>query len=124
MKVLAIHTRTGEEEDVRAVETIRAFAGKGLEGDLYFFPDGAKPGLALTLVEAEVVTDVGLEVGQTRRQLTVSGMGLNDLIGKRFRVGEVECYGVMISEPCLHLQGLTPAGIRNKPLRRHGMCAH
>ena len=123
MKVLAIHTRTGEEEDVRAVETIRAFAGKGLEGDRYFFPDGAKPGLALTLVEAEVVTDVGLEVGQTRRQLTVSGMGLNDLIGKRFRVGEVECYGVMICEPCLHLQELTRPGIIKELVHRAGLNA-
>ena len=123
MKVLAIHTRTGEEEDVRAVQTIRAFAGKGLEGDRYFFPDGAKPGLALTLVEAEVVTDVGLKVGQTRRQLTVSGMGLNDLIGKRFRVGEVECYGVMICEPCLHLQELTRPGIIKELVHRAGLNA-
>jgi len=123
MKVLAIHTRTGEEEDVRAVETIRAFAGKGLEGDRYFFRDGAKPGLALTLVEAEVVTDVGLEVGQTRRQLTVSGMGLNDLIGKRFRVGEVECYGVMICEPCLHLQEVTRPGIIKELVHRAGLNA-
>ena len=123
MKVLAIHTRTGEEEDVRAVETIRAFAGKGLESDRYFFPDGAKPGLALTLVEAEVVTDIGLEVGQTRRQLTVSGMGLNDLIGKRFRVGEVECYGVMICEPCLHLQEVTRPGIIKELVHRAGLNA-
>ena len=123
MKVLAIHTRTGEEEDVRAVETIRAFAGKGLESDRYFFPDGAKPGLALTLVEAEVVTDIGLEVGQTRRQLTVSGMGLNDLIGKRFRVGEVECYGVELCEPCSHLEQLTRPGIMRDLVHRAGINA-
>jgi hypothetical protein len=123
MKVLAIHTRTPEADDVRAVETIRAVAGKGLEGDRYFFPEGAKPGLALTLVEAEVVADVGLDVGQTRRQLTVSGMGLNDLIGKRFRVGEVECYGVMICEPCLHLQELTRPGIIKELVHRAGLNA-
>jgi hypothetical protein len=123
VKVLAIHTRTAEEDDVRAVETIRAFAGKGLEGDRYFFPEGAKPGLALTLVEAEVVADVGLEEGQTRRQLTISGMGLNDLIGKRFRVGEVECYGVMICEPCLHLQELTRPGIIKELVHRAGLNA-
>jgi hypothetical protein len=123
MNVLAIHTRTADEDDVRPVETIQAFAGKGLEGDRYFFPDGAKPGLALTLVEAEVVADVGLDVGQTRRQLTVSGMGLKDLIGKRFRVGEVECYGVMICEPCLHLQELTRPGIIKELVHRAGLNA-
>lgn len=123
MNVVAIHTRTADEDDVRPVETIRAFAGRGLEGDRYFFPDGAKPGLALTLVEAEVVADVGLEEGQTRRQLAVSGMGLNDLIGKRFRVGEVECYGVMICEPCLHLQELTRPGIIKELVHRSGLNA-
>jgi hypothetical protein len=123
VNVVAIHTRTADEDDVRPVETIRAFAGRGLEGDRYFFPDGAKPGLALTLVEAEVVADVGLEEGQTRRQLAVSGMGLNDLIGKRFRVGEVECYGVMICEPCLHLQELTRPGIIKELVHRSGLNA-
>jgi hypothetical protein len=123
MNVIAIHTRTADEDDVRPVETIRAFAGKGLEGDRYFFPDGARPGLALTLVEAEIVTDVGLREGDTRRQLTVSGMGLNDLIGKRFRVGDVECYGVMICEPCLHLQELTRPGIIKELVHRSGLNA-
>ena len=67
--------------------------------------------------------DVGLEEGATRRQLTVSGMGLNDLIGKRFRVGEVECYGVMICEPCLHLQELTRPGIIKELVHRAGLNA-
>ena len=123
MKVLAIHTRGADADDLRAVETIRAVAGKGLEGDRYFFADGARPGLALTLVEAEVVADVGLEEGQTRRQLTVSEMGLNELIGKRFRVGEVECYGVEICEPCLHLQELTRPGIIKELVHRAGLNA-
>ena len=123
MNVVAIHTRTADEDDVRPVETIQAFAGKGLEGDRYFFADGARPGLALTLVEAEIVAGAGLEEGQTRRQLTVSGMGLNDLIGKRFRVGEVECYGVMICEPCLHLQELTRPGIIKELVHKSGLNA-
>jgi hypothetical protein len=49
---------------------------------------------SLTLVEEEVVDEVRLPSGGTRRQLTVRGVRLNELIGKRFRVGEVECYGV------------------------------
>ncbi len=123
MKVEAIHTRTAADDDVRPVETIRAVAGKGLEGDRYYYPDGARPGLALTLVEAEVVADVGLGPGETRRQLTVSGAGLNDLIGKRFRVGAVQCYGVEICEPCLHLQELTRPGIIKELVHRAGLNA-
>ena len=50
-------------------------------------------------------------------------MGLNELIGKRFRVGEVECYGVEICEPCLHLQELTRPGIIKELVHRAGLNA-
>ena len=65
--------------------------------------------------------EVGLEPGATRRQLTVSGAGLNDLVGKKFRVGSVECYGVMLCEPCVHLQELTRPGIIKELVHRAGL---
>jgi hypothetical protein len=123
VQVEAIHTRRSGGDDLQLLENVEAVAGKGLVGDRYFYPDGAKPGLALTLVEAEVVSEVGLAPGETRRQLTVSGTGLNDLVGKRFRVGVVECYGVELCEPCLHLQELTRPGIINDLLHRAGLNA-
>jgi MOSC domain-containing protein YiiM len=123
MRVEAIHVRAPEDDDVQPVETVQAVTGKGLSGDRYYFADGARPGMALTLIEAGVVADVGLSPGQTRRQLTVSGTGLLDLIGKRFRVGDVECYGVEICEPCLHLQELTRPGIIKELVHRAGLNA-
>ena len=50
-------------------------------------------------------------------------MRLNDLVGKRFRVGEVECVGVELCEPCLHLQSLTRPGIIDDLLHRGGLNA-
>jgi hypothetical protein len=123
MTVDAIHVRAPDSTEQRSIASVRAVVGKGLEGDRYYFADGARPGMALTLVEAEVVADVGLQPGETRRQLTVSGMGLNDLIGKRFRVGAVECYGVEICEPCLHLQKVTRPGIIKALVHRGGLNA-
>ena len=61
MNVVAIHTRTADEDDVRPVETVQAFAGKGLEGDRYFFAEGARPGLALTLVKPDAPGSFGDE---------------------------------------------------------------
>ena len=114
----------GPSEGLAPVESVAAVAGQGLEGDRrYFFEDGAEPGRALTLVEEEVVDDTGLEPGATRRQVTTRGVRLNDLIGKRFRVGEVECYGVELCEPCLHLQSLTRPGIIDDLLHRGGLNA-
>lgn len=108
---------------MQAVESVRAIAGKGLEGDRYFFADDARSGLALTLIEGDVVSEVGLRPGETRRQVTVTGTGLNDLVGKRFRVGDVECFGVEICEPCLHLQELTRPGIIKDLVHRGGLNA-
>ncbi len=123
MHVEAIHVREPEAALPTTPIRVRAVAGKGIEGDRYYFADGAEPGMALTLVEAPVVAEVGLLPGETRRQLTVSHLGLNDLIGRRFRVGEVECRGVMICEPCLHLQQVTRRGILKALVHRGGLNA-
>jgi MOSC domain-containing protein YiiM len=121
--VEAIHLGAERVAELWTVESVRAVAGKGLEGDRHFYADGAKPGQALTLVEAESVEDVALAPGGTRRQVTVRGVRLNDLIGKRFRVGEVECYGVELCEPCAHLESMTRPGIIKDLVHRAGINA-
>jgi len=123
MKVEVIHLRAPDETEVREVALAEAIAGKGIEGDRYFFAEGARPGLALTLIEGDVVREAGLASGSTRRQVTVTGTGLNDLVGKTFRVGSVECYGVMLCEPCLHLQQMTRPGIIKELVHRAGLNA-
>ena len=122
MKVLAIHLGAPETPELWTVDSVRALAGKGLEGDRHF-RETAKPGQALTLVEQDVVEGAGLPPGGTRRQVTVSGTGLNDLIGRRFRVGDVECYGVELCEPCLHLEQMTRPGIIKELVHRAGINA-
>jgi MOSC domain-containing protein YiiM len=119
----AIHIGPDKGGALGAVDEVRAFAGKGLEGDRNFREGGAKPGQALTLVEAEEVEGVGLGLGETRRNVTVRGVRLNDLVGKRFKVGEVECFGVELCEPCEHLQSMTRPGIIKELVHRAGLNA-
>lgn len=123
MSVVAIHLGAERVPELWTVGSVRAVAGKGLEGDRHFHKLGAKPGQALTLVEEEVVEEVGLPSGATRRQLTVRGVRLNELVGKRFCVGEVECYGVELCEPCLHLEQMTRPGIIRELAHRAGINA-
>ena len=123
MPVEAIHLGEQRSSPLQRVEAARALAGKGLQGDRKFRENGAKPGQALTLVEAENVEAVGLAAGETRRQVTTRGVRLNDLVGKRFRVGEVECYGVELCEPCTHLQSMTRPGIIKELTHRAGINA-
>ena len=121
MKVEAI--TIGESDSLRPVESVDVVAGKGLEGDRHYFAEGARPGGAITLIEAEVLEDVGLSGPQSRRQVVTRGVRLNDLVGKRFFVGEIECEGVEICEPCLHLQSLTRPGIIEELVHRAGLNA-
>ena len=121
MKVEGINI--GPSDAIAPVDSVSALAGKGLQGDRKFFGDGAAPGRALTLIEAEALEDVGLTGAQSRRQVVVRGVRLNDLVGRRFRVGEVECVGVQLCEPCLHLEQMTRPGIIKELVHRGGLTA-
>jgi len=112
-----------------SVPTATAVPQKGLVGDRYFDGTGTwsdypvETGRDLTLVEAEVLEDVGLSAAEARRNVVTRGVSLTSLIGKRFRVGEVECYGDRICEPCRHLEGLTRPGIVKTLTDRGGLRA-
>ena len=123
MTVEAIHLGAEGVAELWRVDEVRAVAGKGLEGDRHFHEEGAPPGVALTLVSAENAEDVGLAPGETRRQVTVRGVDLNGLVGRRFRVGEVECIGVELCEPCSHLEAMTRPGIIKELVHRAGINA-
>jgi MOSC domain-containing protein YiiM len=83
-----------------------AHPGRGLEGDRHFdTPDAGD----ITLIEAEAIerlrADHGLDLsqGESRRQVLVRGIDLATFVGRRFRVGEIECRGDERCEPCQHL---------------------
>jgi MOSC domain-containing protein YiiM len=111
-----------------AVPRVRALAGQGLEGNRYFF-DEAPPGRAITLIAAEAVEalerehGISLEPAATRRNVLTRGIDVNALVGRRFRIGEVECEGVELCEPCLHLQSMTKPGVIKGLAHRGGLNA-
>lgn len=120
MRVEAI--TIGPSEALAPVDSVRAVAGQGLEGDRKAHA-GEHPGGALTLIEAEVLEVVGLSGAESRRQVVVRGVRLNELVGRHFRVGEVECLGVELCEPCLHMESLTRPGIIEELFHRGGLNA-
>jgi len=113
----------GPSDAISPVDEVAVVAGQGLRGDRHFHGEGAPPGQALTLIEAEALEDVTLTGAQSRRQIVVRGVRLNDLVGKHFRVGEVECLGVELCEPCLHLEQMTRPGIIKQLIHRAGLNA-
>jgi hypothetical protein len=121
------------EGPMRSVTTAEAVEGRGLLGDRYerkagTFSNPKGGGYDLTLVEAEALEelsakDVELSPIEARRNLVVRGIALDDLIGRRFRVGEVECYGQRRCEPCSHLERLTQPGVLRGLVHRGGLRA-
>jgi MOSC domain-containing protein YiiM len=127
-RVEGIYITSEHGELPQAVERVRALAGRGLEGNRYFFDD-APPGRAVTLIAAEAVESmehehgIALEPGATRRNVVTRGIDVNALVGKRFRIGDVECEGVELCEPCEHLQSMTKPGIIKGLVHRGGLNA-
>jgi MOSC domain-containing protein YiiM len=126
-RVEAIYIGAEHGELPHEVESVRAIAGKGLEGNRYF--DEGRPDSALTLIEAEALEALEAEHGieldgaSTRRNVLTRGVRLNDLVGERFRVGALECRGIELCEPCLHLQSMTKPGIIDGLVHRAGLNA-
>src|ERR671934_1364942 len=111
------------------VDRVQAHAGKGLAGNRYYFEDGAPAGRALTLIAAEALeafteeTGIPLAADESRRNVLTRGIDVNALVGKRFRIGGVECEGVELCEPCTHLQAMTRPGVLNGMVHRAGLNA-
>lgn len=114
------------------VEESLALAGRGLEGDRYEIGAGTFSctgrGYQLTLVEAEALEGAkadGIEITweEARRNVVTRGIRLNALVDRRFLIGEVECVGRRLAEPCSHLQSLSRAGALRALVRRGGLRA-
>jgi hypothetical protein len=116
------------EAPMTLIGQAEAHAGRGLEGDRYFdgrgtFSNPHSTGHDLTLMEAEVVEELGLAPDEARRNVVTRGIDLNALVGERFRVGDVECIGRRLCEPCAHLQRLTDPAILRPLVHRGGLRA-
>jgi MOSC domain-containing protein YiiM len=132
--VLSIHVTDGGGEPMRPVDRIRAIAGVGLEGDRYALGTGHYSGdpnvdRQVTLIEVEELEVLEKELGivlapgETRRNVTTRGIRLNDLLGRRFRIGDVECEGTRLCEPCQYLTDLLGKPVLAPLVHRAGLRA-
>jgi MOSC domain-containing protein YiiM len=125
--VAAILVAPHAEAPLTRVDSAEAVAGRGLEGDRYHDGEGTfsgpGAGYELTLVEAEELDALGLPWEQARRNVVTRGIELNPLVGHRFRIGDVECVGRRLCEPCAHLEKLSGPGVLRPLVHRAGLRA-
>lgn len=127
--VESIHVASEAKAATRAVDRAQAIPGVGLEGDRYALQQGTffkpEPDFELTLIEAEALEalkrdyEIELAPGEARRNLVTRGVGLNHLVGREFRVGDVKIRGIRLCEPCSHLEALVGRPVI-KGLRHRG----
>ena len=132
-------TSTGTVEDIfvaaeagapaEARTSVRALAGRGLDGDRHVgglgtFPSGM-PGSALTLIEAEVCESFAPELtaDEHRRNVVTRGIDLNALVGHEFLVGDLRCRGMRLCEPCTVVDGYSERPILRPLVHRGGLRA-
>jgi MOSC domain-containing protein YiiM len=90
----------------QSVDSVECVSGRGLEGDRFFdYREDFKG--QVTFFELKVADTVerllGLEdfeLSQLRRNVIVSGVDLNELIGKRFEINGAEFFGSEECSPC------------------------
>lgn len=125
--VAAILLAPAAESPLQRVDAAEALPGRGLAGDRYANGAGTfnapGRGYELTLVEAEVLDEIELSWEDARRNIVVTGISLNALVGTRFRVGAVECIGRRLAEPCAHLEKLARPGLLRPLVHRGGLRA-
>jgi MOSC domain-containing protein YiiM len=116
---------------MQATDVAKIVAGGGIVGDRYD-QTGAKnpkPACEVTLIESEAIEaaikdyDLDFEPIHSRRNLLTRGVPLNHLVGREFTVGQVVLRGILLCEPCGHLEKLTVQGIERALRHRGGLRA-
>jgi len=126
-KVYKLGITNNNNQKIREVNSIEVLANQGIIGDRHFkeFND---PYSQLSLIESENIDYYNIKYGLNipyidfRRNIITKGIRLNDLVGKKFLVGEVELEGIDLCRPCRHLcELLDQDNIIKEFLRRGGL---
>jgi len=139
-ELLHVHIAPAASMPMQELPEAALVAGRGIEGDRYYLGTGTyskKPDIReVTLIEVEALEALArndppvqaapilLKPSDHRRNLTVRGVYLNHLVGKRFKVGSVVLRGGRLNFPCKYLERLVDAPVYLPLYNRSGLnCA-
>ena len=126
-EVYKIGITINNNQPINEVNSINVLANQGIVGDRHFneFND---PYNQLSLIESENIDYYNIKYGLNisyidfRRNIVTKGIQLNDLVGKKILVGDVELEGIDLCRPCKHLsETLGQENIIKEFLRRGGL---
>ena len=126
-EVLKLGITKNNNQPIKEVDSIEVLANKGIIGDRHFheFND---PYNQLSLIESENIDDYNIRFGLNipyidfRRNVITKGIRLNDLVGKKLKVGSVELDAIDLCRPCRHLtEMLNQKNVLKEFLRKGGI---
>lgn len=100
------HGQTAESQPIVEHESIELIAGKGIVGDRFFDWKEDYKG-QITFIDLAVIEEIRNHAGNPalpasafRRNVVVSGLDLNSLIGTIFEIGDIRFQGTEECKPC------------------------
>ena len=126
-KVFKLGIAANNNQPIKEVNSIEVLENKGILGDRHFhhFND---PYNQISLIESENIDEYNIKFGldipyiDFRRNVVTKGIQLNELIGKKLKVGSVELEGIELCRPCKHLtEMLDQKNILKEFLRKGGL---
>ena len=126
-EVLKLGITKNNNQLIKEVKSIEVLANKGIVGDRHFH-EYNDPYNQLSLIESENIDDYNIKFGLNipyidfRRNVITKGVKLNDLVGKKIKVGHVKLEVIDLCRPCRHLtEMLNQNNIIKEFLRKGGL---
>ena len=126
-KVFKLGIANANNKEISEVNSIDVLANKGVVGDRHF-KDFNDPYCQLSIIESENIDyyntkyDLKIPYVDFRRNVVTKGIKLNDLVGKKLLIGNVEVEVIDLCRPCKHLtEMLNQDNILKEFLRRGGI---
>ena len=126
-KVYKLGITSDNNKKIQEVNSIEVIVNKGVVGDRHF-KDYNDPYCQLSLIEAENIDYYNIKYGLNipyidfRRNIITKEIDLNNLIGKKFFIGEAEVEGIDLCRPCRHLtEMLNEKNILKEFIRKGGL---
>ena len=126
-EVIKIGITEKNNQKIQEVKTVKVIANQGIVGDRHFkeFND---PFNQLSLIESENIDYYNIKYGLNipyidfRRNIITKGIKLNNLVGKKLKIGSVEVEGMDLCRPCRHLnESLNQGNVLKEFLRKGGL---
>mgnify|MGYP001031712469 CR=1 FL=1 len=124
------------ELPLQQVQSAELEAGKGIKGDRYHQMSSAALAEGkqanqnhVTLISREELdaflanNNADIDYGNFRRNIICSGIDLNTLVGKEFRVGTALCKGFELCEPCAFLKATVHSAVLPELVHKGGLRA-